>query len=823
MSDYRFEVALSFPGEYRRRVRKISELLATTLGRERVLYDKFFEAEFARPNLNVYLPSLYKQSRLLVFFHCAEYARKEWTGLEWRVGLDLLKRREDERLMFLRLDDAEIDGLYSGDGYLDIRKMTDKAVAARILERLGAPPIEQLVRALRAQTLPEIRNRCGTIRVLTMERPIELAGIYTDINLLERRAAHVRKTREELIEAARQDDFYRFGIRVPIIERVPGFAVFASEQRVIIYGKPGAGKTTFLKHCALKCAAGEFRPDLIPVFITLKHFAESEGSPSLFTYIRRMWNGNRDTETILRAGHALVLLDGLDEVQDADFSRVRKNIEELVTDCQRCSVAITCRIAAREYVFPDFREVEMADFDEHQIRRFAQLWFKSQGEEQRGEAFLQKLNSNPPIFGLASSPLLLTLLLLIYEDRNDFYGTRAELYRDGLEVLLRKWDGKRAIERDRPYGLSISTMEMLLEEIAYRRFLVADYFFEQESLEKQVTAFFAERELLRNGDELVPEKVLNSMESHLGLLAQRAAHVYSFSHLTFQEFLTARRIARKPTLISEIAPFVGDPRWHEVWLLLATMMDPDDLLPQLKRQIDALVQDRPSIQNLLAWCCNKATNVVEPDMKAGIRAAYLCLYTGNPKIEWRFITDTEESWYWRHYVGDFSIDEGMMREIKLGRNSAGGAIHVAKSLGLWEEMASSIARSSVGAALIRRSVALSLAEIAGRGLQPADFARKLEDLAVEMAKYKSPSIFEWNEKLRSLAMRFLNIGYDFGLSSEDATVLDRYESANLFLLDCIEAAKGVTNKTRRFIEQSMLLPADEIRKIEAAAGRPASA
>jgi hypothetical protein len=45
MPDYRFEVALSFPGKYRQRIKKIAGILATKLGRERVLYDKFFEAE----------------------------------------------------------------------------------------------------------------------------------------------------------------------------------------------------------------------------------------------------------------------------------------------------------------------------------------------------------------------------------------------------------------------------------------------------------------------------------------------------------------------------------------------------------------------------------------------------------------------------------------------------------------------------------------------------------------------------------------------------------------------------------------------------------
>ena len=37
---------------------------------------------------------------------------------------------------------------------------------------------------------------------------------------------------------------------------------------------------------------------------------------------------------------------------------------------------MTCRIAAREYTFEKFTEVEIADFDEQQITTFANNWFK---------------------------------------------------------------------------------------------------------------------------------------------------------------------------------------------------------------------------------------------------------------------------------------------------------------------------------------------------------------------------------------------------------------------------------------------------------------
>ena len=136
----RFRVALSFPGEHRSRVEKIAEALAGTLGREKVLYDQWYAAEFNRPNLGTYLSKLYHdESDLIVFFVSREFERMEWTGLEWRVALDLIKRKQDRRLMILRLDDADIPGLYSADGYFDIWAMTDAEVAAAILNRLGEP------------------------------------------------------------------------------------------------------------------------------------------------------------------------------------------------------------------------------------------------------------------------------------------------------------------------------------------------------------------------------------------------------------------------------------------------------------------------------------------------------------------------------------------------------------------------------------------------------------------------------------------------------------------------------------------------------------
>ena len=93
-SSKRFRVAFSFAGEKREFVADTAALLAERFGKKAILYDKYHKAEFARPNLGIYLPDLYHdESDLVVVVVCPNYDEKEWTGLEWTAIHALLKKR----------------------------------------------------------------------------------------------------------------------------------------------------------------------------------------------------------------------------------------------------------------------------------------------------------------------------------------------------------------------------------------------------------------------------------------------------------------------------------------------------------------------------------------------------------------------------------------------------------------------------------------------------------------------------------------------------------------------------------------------------------
>jgi len=134
----RFKVALSFPGELRGRVEPIADALAQRLGKDKVFYDRFHEAELARPNLDVYLQAIYHdQSEIVAVFLCEDYIKKEWCGLEWRAVRDLIKKRRDQDLMLFRTDSSPVSGILSIDGYIDVTDRPCDELVQLILARLS--------------------------------------------------------------------------------------------------------------------------------------------------------------------------------------------------------------------------------------------------------------------------------------------------------------------------------------------------------------------------------------------------------------------------------------------------------------------------------------------------------------------------------------------------------------------------------------------------------------------------------------------------------------------------------------------------------------
>lgn len=141
LNSHFFDVALSFPGEVRDYVELTAKSLVGELGKNAVFYDNNFKSQLARPSLDVLLQEIYgRRSRLLVIFLCEKYQEKNWCGVEFRAIRDVLFKREFEKVMFVKMDDGKVDGVFQTDGFIDGRLHSAEELSKFVLERLRMQP-----------------------------------------------------------------------------------------------------------------------------------------------------------------------------------------------------------------------------------------------------------------------------------------------------------------------------------------------------------------------------------------------------------------------------------------------------------------------------------------------------------------------------------------------------------------------------------------------------------------------------------------------------------------------------------------------------------
>ena len=132
-----FDVSLSFPGKVRPYAESVARQLVRVLGNNSVFYDNFYKSQLAMPNLDMTLQDIYRsRSRLVVCFLSKHYANKKWCGIEFRAIRDIINHKRDEVVMFIRFDDAPVNGVFEHDGYIDARTHSEIEVASMINERV---------------------------------------------------------------------------------------------------------------------------------------------------------------------------------------------------------------------------------------------------------------------------------------------------------------------------------------------------------------------------------------------------------------------------------------------------------------------------------------------------------------------------------------------------------------------------------------------------------------------------------------------------------------------------------------------------------------
>jgi predicted NACHT family NTPase len=523
----------------------------------------------------------------------------------------------------------------------------------------------------------------------------------------------------------------------------------------------------------------------------------------------------------------LVLLDGLDEVREEDTKRVLTQIREVADKFHTNQFVITCRIAAKDYTFERFTEVEVADFDQEQIAIFAQNWFRLR-DPVKAERFIQKLKENEPIRELATNPLLLTLLCLVFGETADFAANRSELYKEGLDVLLKKWDAKRNIERAQVYkNLSLHRKEDLLSQIALTTFEQKDYFFKQKTVEAYIADFIQN---LRDADpdpevlRLDSEAILKSIEAQHGLLVEQAKSIYSFSHLTFQEYFAAREIVADSAYES-LVEHITEKRWREVFLLTAGMMrKADELVLLMKCEVDSLVVGDEKLQQFLGWVDEKAKSLEIPYKHGAVRAVYFEHTYRSLRLELIFRTERIKNDY-KYLDLAYALERGLKHTndntFVHSLEHVLALVRAIERYTLQDELLYARALSLSNVLISAHNQAYNLVCIYDLAILP-EIEQALQHLKEQIPNPESnedsfkewweANSQSWTEQFRKLMIKHRNVGDKWEFSNAQKKLLKQYYDANKLLVDCLNSDCYVSREVRQEIEDTLLLPMSEIEK-----------
>ncbi|TRU20355.1 MAG: NACHT domain-containing protein [Microcystis aeruginosa Ma_MB_S_20031200_S102] len=493
-------------------------------------------------------------------------------------------------------------------------------------------------------------DRHGMIKVLKMSKPMDLESIYVNVKCL---GNLVRDYYDENLENKyRESKQRRFNFRDD--GKKDGLLLANQEQYLMVLGDPGMGKSTFLRKVGLEALKGNkdsYQHSLTPVLLELKNFKENEINIQALIEeefkICGFPNVEKNISNKLEKGELLILLDGLDEVPTANVNNVIEKIKDFVDRHYKNRFILSCRTAARTHL-QRFTDIEIVEFDDQQIQSFIEHWFSSELDRKNETAkncweLLQK-EEYKSAKELAHTPLLLTFLCLVYDENQSFPTNRSRLYQDALRILLEKWSAeKRLPNRGLVYeNLSIEQEEILLSEIAYQNFVADKLFLEKREVVKQIKDHLKQN--LNAPQHLDGEKVLKTIEIEQGILVERARDVYSFSHLTLQEYLTAQYIYDNELIEEAVKNYVTETRWQEVFLLVAGLMrgKADKLLLAMEKEAHNYLKT-PLGQKLvpiLQWADEMTKDSVDSPIKpVGRRASayWLFLATANVTANANFI------------------------------------------------------------------------------------------------------------------------------------------------------------------------------------------
>jgi HEAT repeat protein/energy-coupling factor transporter ATP-binding protein EcfA2 len=365
--------------------------------------------------------------------------------------------------------------------------------------------------------------------------------------------------------------------------------------RTVTTGAPGCGKSTLLRWLAGRCL--EDNSPHLPVFLELKsinkklfdacsgnlrdllfeqavahllHFADqSERAALKAAFTDR-----------LDAGRAAIFLDGLDEVRNADFFvPLCESINRFLdSPYGRNLLLISTRPYALDVRFRDAQEMEIAPLNQAQVADFLKHYYGSDPRVDL-QGLLQQLGRRE-LGEMVRVPVVLGALVRRYREKGELTGDRLKLYEDLVHDLVVTRDAEDNVERFKIKDEDGLCKLEFLEQFAFKKLFVESAARRADELWTFTTRWlFDEAKAYCPQFDIKPQDFVADVKA-TALLREVAKGVWAFSHLTIQEYLAARVLARKSDFKQIFCRNYFNPTLVEMEALpmaLGLLKEPDEI------------------------------------------------------------------------------------------------------------------------------------------------------------------------------------------------------------------------------------------------------
>ena len=329
----------------------------------------------------------------------------------------------------------------------------------------------------------------------------------------------------------------------------PNFAHdYSATGAQVIEGTVGQGKSILLRYLAInELKSGGVR---LPVFIELRTLNAKFGFWDAIFSVLESFEIDVDLDAfhhLAKTGRLLLLLDGFDELLRDQQSAVIWELNQLHIRHLKMTIVVSSR--------PGTDVQRLALFSRREIlplvtQEYAPLLTKLGVTSVKIAAINRAIGPGSNLDGLITTPLMLTLVLLVYEFDNDIPDTIVEFFERLFHVVIARHDRmKPGFHRIRQTGLSDSRLQSLFETFC---FLIIQQELGRSVTRRQFDTIFAEARRYSDSDRCNEDDFHHDIVKVSCLMLDEGVNTTTFLHKSISEYFAAAFIAHASADIAEI-------------------------------------------------------------------------------------------------------------------------------------------------------------------------------------------------------------------------------------------------------------------------------